>query len=91
MGPLLPRYKWSYPISRVISPQLPIHVQPFIWVLSPFVYHLERIDGDRHSHVLVYHSPLQIVTFWEWLCAIYFHYGVTISTWMSRWKWMDQW
>ena len=28
-----------------------------------------------HSHVLVYHGPLQIATFWEWL-AIYFHYGV---------------
>ena len=27
-----------------------------------------------HSHVLVYHGPLQF-TFWEWL-AIYFHYGV---------------
>ncbi len=28
-----------------------------------------------HSHVLVYHGPLQIATFSEWL-AIYFHYGV---------------
>ena len=23
-----------------------------------------KVDGDRHSHVLVYHSPLRIVTFW---------------------------
>ena len=27
--------------------------------------HLERTDGDRHSHVLVYHHLLQIATFWE--------------------------
>ena len=31
-----------------------------------------------HSHVLVYHGPLQIATFWEWL-AIYFHYGVKVA------------
>ena len=39
------------------------------------LYHLERIDGDRNSHVLVYHGP------WKkspplGICAIYFHYGV---------------
>ena len=32
----------------------------------------------RNSHVLVYHGPLRIATFWEWL-AIYFHYGVVCS------------
>ena len=32
----------------------------------------------RTSHVLVYHDPLQIATFWEWL-AIYFDYGVHVS------------
>ena len=24
-----------------------------------------KVDGDCHSHVLVYHGPLQIATFWE--------------------------
>ena len=36
-------------------------------------YHLE--SRWHNSHVLVYHVPLQIATFWEWL-AIYFHHGV---------------
>ena len=36
------------------------------------VYHLE--SRWRNSHVLVYHGPLPIATFWEWL-AIYFYYG----------------
>ena len=38
-------------------------------------YHLE--SRWRNSHVLVYHGPLQIATFWEWL-AIYFHYGLMV-------------
>ena len=35
-----------------------------------------KVDGACLPLVLVYHSPLQIATFWEWL-TIYFHYGVT--------------
>ena len=34
-----------------------------------YYYHLE--SRWRNSHILVYHGPLQIATFWEWL-AIYF-------------------
>ena len=34
-------------------------------------------DGDRHSHVLVYHGPL-LIHLLGVAIAIYFHYGVTI-------------
>ncbi len=43
---------------------------------GPAEYSTGKVDGDRHSHVLVYHGPLLFATFWE-LLAIYFHYGVT--------------
>ena len=33
--------------------------------LETSIYHQERIDGDRHSHVL------HIATFWGWTPAIY--------------------
>ena len=45
------------------------------WFQTTYIYHLE--SRWRNSHLLVYHSPLQIATVWEWL-AIYFHYGVTV-------------
>ncbi len=31
-----------------------------------FIYHLESRWRNSHSHVLVYHGPLQIASFWEW-------------------------
>ena len=59
-------------------------------ILSPFFrvrigcslhlknYHLE--SRWRNSHVLVYHGPLQIAAFWEWL-AIYFHHSAFHNLW----------
>ena len=38
-----------------------------------WLYHLERTWGNSHV-ILVYHSPLLLATFWEWL-DIYFHCG----------------
>ena len=55
-------------------------LEGLLMIHGPTEYSTWKVDGDRHSHVLVYHGPVLFVTFWE-LLAIYFHYGVTESNW----------
>ena len=52
-----------------------------------------KVDGGI-SHVLVYHGPLQIATFWEWL-AICFHSSAcwfkALRSWSNNWDHTSRW
>ena len=71
---------WSYnflPVGLCASSMRCLQWLGHTWIIDckwdVNIYHLE--SRWRNSHALVYHGPLQIATFWEWL-AIDFYYGV---------------
>ena len=68
-----PYWGWTYMVGK------PFCFVTFFekWgVKSEHIYTTGKVDGQPLPCINVYHGPLQIATFWEWL-AIYFHYGVT--------------
>ena len=45
-----------------------------------YIHHLERIDGDRHPHVLVYHGPFFHRTWGVASNLRHLHYSVDVSS-----------